>query len=199
MMPFVFCPYCATPMQARLRFGKERRTCPACNFTQFQDPKVATSVLISEGDRVLLIRRAVPPRAGYWALPAGFVEADELPEQTAVREVHEETGLHVVLEGLVAVRRMANPDKPGFLMSYRGRVVGGALQAQDDVSDARWFAAGDIPWDDLAFPTTHEMLRHWLGEAMPIHHPAPIYSPQRRTSDPPQRRTNHQSTNLPPT
>ena len=163
MNPFLFCPYCATPLQTRLLFGKERPACTACGFVQFQDPKVAASVLLTEGDRVLLICRGVPPRKGFWAMPAGFVEVDELPEQTAVREAAEETGLEIALDGLLAIRSMANPDKPGILIYYRGHPTGGHLQADDDVSEARWFAASEIPWDELAFETTREMLHLWTS------------------------------------
>jgi ADP-ribose pyrophosphatase YjhB (NUDIX family) len=163
MTPFFFCPYCATPLKPRMLFGRDRPACEACGFVQFQDPKVAAAVLVTEDQRVLLIRRGVPPRQGFWALPAGFVEVDELPEQTAVREVAEETGLQIGLDGLLAIRRIANPDKPGILVYYCGHPTGGHLQADDDVTEARWFAAGEVPWDELAFKTTQEMLQLWLA------------------------------------
>ena len=163
MKPFHFCPYCATPLSLQMRFGKERPVCEACGFVQYQDPKVAASVLAIEGEQVLLIRRGVPPRQGFWALPAGFVEVDELPDQTAVREAAEETGLQIELDGLLAIRRIANPDKPGILIYYRGHPIGGQLQADDDVTEARWFRTNEIPWDELAFETTHEMLQLWVS------------------------------------
>jgi ADP-ribose pyrophosphatase YjhB (NUDIX family) len=129
----------------------------------FRDPKVAAAVLVSDNGRVLLIRRAVDPGRGLWALPAGFVEVNELPHEAAAREALEETGLHVAIGELSSIRLMTNPDKPGLLLTYRGKVVGGHLQADDDVSEARWFGAGDLPWDELAFETTRESLREWLA------------------------------------
>lgn len=161
MKPFLFCPYCATPLKTRVLFGKERPSCAACGFVQFMDPKVAASTLVTEGEQVLLIRRDVPPRQGFWALPAGFVEVEEMPDEAAIREAAEETGLQIALDGLLAIRRMSNPDKPGILMYYRGHPTGGQLEADDDVSEARWFAASEIPWDELAFETTREMLQYW--------------------------------------
>lgn len=163
MKPFVYCPYCATPLEAREAFGAVRPACPACSFVQFLDPKVAAAILLSEQDQVLLVRRAVDPRRGFWALPAGFVEVNELPHEAAVREALEETGLQVTIGDLLRMRRMTNPDKPGFLVTYRGHVNGGQLQASDDVSEVRWFSASEIPWDDLAFETTHETLREWMA------------------------------------
>ncbi|HSN75199.1 MAG TPA: NUDIX domain-containing protein, partial [Anaerolineae bacterium] len=112
---------------------------------QFRDPKVAAAVLLSDNGRVLLIRRAVDPGRGLWALPAGFVEVDELPHEAAAREALEETGLHVEIGDLLRIRRMTNPAKPGLLLTYSGLVIGGHLQANDDVSEARWFGADELP------------------------------------------------------
>jgi ADP-ribose pyrophosphatase YjhB (NUDIX family) len=158
-----FCPRCGQPLIQQEAFGRLRPVCAACGFVHFRDPKVAAAVLLCDQDRVLLVQRAVDPRRGFWALPAGFVEVDELPHEAAAREALEETGLRVAVGDLLRIRRMTNPDKPGLLLTYQGEVIGGDLQANDDVSAARWFSAGEIPWNDLAFETTHETLRQWLA------------------------------------
>lgn len=163
MKPFVYCPYCGTPLEVRPIFGRERPSCNACGFVHFADPKVAVGVLVVDSDRTLLVKRAVSPRQGYWALPAGFMEAGELPEEAARREVLEETGLEVVLDGLIAIDRLPHPEKQGILLTFHGRVAGGRLQPQDDASAADWFAAGAIPWDDLAFETTWRVLQDWAA------------------------------------
>lgn len=157
-----FCPRCGQPLTQQESFGRLRPVCAACGFVHFRDPKVAAAVLLTDQDRVLLVQRAVDPRRGYWALPAGFVEVDELPHEAAAREALEETGLHVDVGNLLRIRRMTNPDKPGLLLTYQGRVIGGDLQAHDDVSAARWFSANEIPWNELAFETTRESLSEWL-------------------------------------
>lgn len=159
MKPYQFCPYCAAPLTEREIAGKRRPACRACHFVQFQDPKLAVAVLLTEDDRVLLVRRAVLPRIGYWALPAGFVDPGELPEETAVREVAEETGLEVELDGFLGFWRIDNPDKPGVLVCFGGHSTGGQLQAQDDVSEVSWFAPASIPWEDLAFSSTRAILQ----------------------------------------
>lgn len=159
-----YCPRCGQGLIEREAFGLLRPVCPACGFVHFRDPKVAAAVLLSQDGRVLLIRRDVDPGRGLWALPAGFVEVDELPDEAAAREALEETGLHVAIGGLLSIQRMANPDKPGILLTYRGQATGGQLQANDDVSEARWFSAADIPWDELAFETTRNSLRAWIAE-----------------------------------
>ena len=159
-----FCPNCGQPLLRRRVAGHVRPTCDSCRFVHYDDPKVAVSVLVTRESQVLLVKRAVVPQIGYWALPAGFVDGHELPGQTAVREVLEETGLIVSLLGLMDIQPIANPDKRGFLMMYRGLPQGGALRPGDDVSEARWFKAEEIPWQDLAFDTTRQILRRWLDE-----------------------------------
>lgn len=161
------CPRCGHPLENREAFGKTRPVCSSCGYVHFSDPKVAASVLVVDHGRVLLVKRAVVPRIGFWALPAGFVDADELPQDAAAREVDEETGVRIAVEGLIDIKPLANPDKRGFLMIFRGQPIGGALQPADDVSDARWFSPEELPWDDLAFESTREVLQQWLEEACP--------------------------------
>lgn len=167
MQPYQFCPYCATPLVSRPIAGRPRTACPACGFVHFQDPKLAAAVLLTEEGRVLLVRRGVAPAIGRWALPAGFVDPGELPPDTAVREAAEETGLQVAVDGFLGFWHITNPDKPGVLTYFAGRVLGGQLQAQDDVSEARWFARADIPWNELAFSSTRAILEGWAGQTRP--------------------------------
>lgn len=170
-----FCPRCGQPLVKKFAFGHVRPVCEACGFVHFRDPKVAAAVLVTDNGQILLVRRGVAPKLGCWALPAGFVEADELPDQTAAREALEETGLQVAIDRLVNVRRMSNPEKPGFLMIYRGHQVGGALRPGDDVTEVRWFAPHEIPWAELAFESTHDMVRLWLAELSLAPGEAPAY------------------------
>ena len=124
---------------------------------------MAVAALVSSGDQILLVRRAAIPRIGYWALPAGYMDADELPEAAAVREIAEETGLTVCLQGLHAVAPLAGwPERRGILLVYWARPETGVLAAGDDVTEARWFAASELPWDELAFESTGQFLREWL-------------------------------------
>ncbi len=159
-----FCPRCGAALELKVAFGQERPVCAACGFVYFRDPKVAAAVLVSDNGRVLLVRRGVTPQLGFWALPAGFVDPGELPDQTAAREALEETGLHIAVDSLLQIRLMTNPEKPGFLMIYRGHPAGGALQPGDDVTEVRWFGPDEIPWHELAFESTHDMVRLWLAE-----------------------------------
>jgi len=151
---FAFCPRCATPLVTRRVFGRPRRACPACRFVHFTDPKVGVGVLVVEDSRVLLVRRAVEPERGKWGLPAGYLDHGEDPGATAAREALEETGLTVVIEGLLDV--IYNPPGRGgasIFILYRARRVAGDVTPGDDADDARFFPLDALP--DLAFASTH--------------------------------------------
>lgn len=125
---------------------------------------MAVAALVSEGTQVLLVRRAAMPAIGRWALPAGYMDADELPEEAVVREIAEETGIAIEVTGLHDIAPLAGwNERRGILLIYDARPIGGMLAASDDVSDARWFAPAEVPWRELAFESTAKMLREWLG------------------------------------
>ena len=167
--PYLFCPHCGAPLSEGEKFGRTRRFCRHCGFIHFAEPKVAVGGLVDDGERVLLVRRAAIPRIGYWALPAGYMDADELPEEAVVREIREETGLEARVIGLWAVAPLAGwAERRGILLLYRAEANGGHLAPSDDASEARWFGRDEVPWDDLAFESTAEFLREWADGRLKI-------------------------------
>jgi ADP-ribose pyrophosphatase YjhB (NUDIX family) len=161
---YVFCPRCGAPLADGMEFGRLRRICRYCGFIHFVEPKVAVAALVSDGARVLLVRRAAVPRIGFWALPAGYMDADELPEEAVAREVAEETGIVIRVLGLHGIAPLAGwTERRGILVLYRAEPVTGEACAADDVSEVRWFTWEEIPWDELAFESTAQFLREWLA------------------------------------
>lgn len=157
-----FCPQCGTPLQDREAYGRVRRYCPTCDRLIFRDPKVAAAVLVEQDGEVLLVRRAFGIARGRWSLPAGFVEYDEQPAVTAVRECREETGLEVELTGLLDILPGGGqPGEASFTVVYLGRVVGGTLRAGDDAAEARFFSPQALP--PLAFASTRQALERWMS------------------------------------
>ncbi len=156
-----YCVRCASALETAEVAGRPRRRCPACGHVHFVEPRVGVGVMVLERGRLLLVKRAMPPARGRWALPAGYLDAGESPEETAVREVAEETGLHVRLQGLVEVfhNRGQSPDRPGatLFLLYRGARSGGALRAADDALEAAFFGPAEIP--EIAFESTHRAVR----------------------------------------
>jgi ADP-ribose pyrophosphatase YjhB (NUDIX family) len=159
-----YCPHCAAPLTEGEKFGRIRRYCRYCGFIQFLEPKVAVAAVITDGERILLVRRNAIPRIGFWALPAGYMDADELPEEALVREVVEETGVTVRVVGLKGVAALAGwQERRGVLILYAAEPVGGSANAGDDVTEARWFTRDEVPWDELAFESTEEYVREWAA------------------------------------
>ena len=156
-----FCPRCGHALEDMRAFGRVRRVCPACGLVVFREHKVAAALLLeNESGQVLLVRRAWGPKQGYWSLPAGFVDDDESPETAAIREVREETGLEAAdLTLLTLISGREHERGADIVVVYRGRIVGGALSAQDDASEADFFPPDALP--PLAFQATREALACW--------------------------------------
>ena len=161
--PIRFCPLCGTEVEEREAFGEIRPACPECGHIHFQDPKVAAGVLVERDGKVLLVRRINVPMQGKWTLPAGFVDGQEDPRSTAVRECLEETGLEIEIIDLVDVVYGAeHPRGASIVIFYRGRIVGGVLAPGDDADAASFFEAGDLP--PLGFKATEQVLARWMDE-----------------------------------
>ncbi len=159
--PFRYCPKCAGQLAMREAFGRDRLVCGACGFILFRDPKVSAGALVSQDGKVLLARRAVNPEMGKWYVPAGFVEFDETVAEAAVREIREETGLEIALNGLLGMYDFGSAERGrGTLVLYWGTVTGGTLQAGDDVDAAGFFGADELP-PDIAFETSRQALEIW--------------------------------------
>ena len=161
-MDMQFCPKCATRLEWRSTGDRPRPTCPACGFVFYLNPVVGAGALVETEGRVVLVRRGVEPKVGYWSLPSGYVEADELAEEAAVREMEEETGLEIEIDDLLGVYSFGSEPQTGVLILYSAHCVGGELRAGDDAQEVRSFAPTDMPPDDqIAFRTHLQALRDW--------------------------------------
>ncbi|RLC81998.1 MAG: hypothetical protein DRJ03_05595 [Chloroflexi bacterium] len=165
-----FCPRCGTETEEAKIAGRVRQACPACGFVLYRNPVPGAGVLVEMETGIVLVQRGQPPFVGWWALPAGYIEADESVEQAAVRECQEETGLEVELLELFGVYSFPEgPVQPGLIIFYRARPVGGELRAGDDAQDARVFPPDDLP-EQLAFRTHRQVLARWTRSRSPESH-----------------------------
>ena len=162
--PINFCQVCGARLERRESFGRMRPVCPSCGRVHFSDPKVAAAVLVEQDGRVLLVRRINVPQQGKWTLPAGFVEADEDPEQAAVRECLEETGIRVRITSLLDVLfGLEHPRGASIVILYRGEVLGGSLSPKDDADAVGFFESDELP--PLAFEATRKAMRYLRGNS----------------------------------
>ncbi len=144
----------------------ERDVCTACGYVAYQNPKVVTGAVVVHEGRVLLCRRAIEPRSGWWTLPAGYLELLETVEEGAMREAWEEAQARIVLDGILAVFSISRIGQVQVI--YRARFDGAPhFAAGPESLDVRLFAWDEIPWDDIAFPSVHWALQAWraVGDA----------------------------------
>jgi 8-oxo-dGTP diphosphatase len=162
--PYAFCPLCGADLELRSIKASEpdRLVCVRCGFIFYQDPKVAVGTIISdERGRIVLVRRAIEPGYGKWVFPGGYVDRGEIVQQAAVREAREEAGLDIELDRLINV--YSYPGRAPVIIVYSARILGGCLECDDEGLEARFFEPDEIPWHELAFRSTHEALREFLG------------------------------------
>jgi ADP-ribose pyrophosphatase YjhB (NUDIX family) len=159
-----FCPTCAGPLEKRSlkATDPDRLVCQACGFVFYLDPKVAVGTIITAPDsRLVLVRRAIEPGYGLWVFPGGFVDRGEELPKAAIREAREESGLEVRLDRLVNIYSYS--DAAVIIVVYAATALGGDLCADDECLEARLFAPDELPWEELAFRSTREALRDYLG------------------------------------
>jgi 8-oxo-dGTP diphosphatase len=126
--------------------------------------------LVTMGRQVLLVQRAVEPGKGLWALPGGFMDAGEMPDEALRREVMEETGVAVDVGELRGIFGLETPDgeRVGVVLAFAANVMDGdpgQITVGEDVAGARWFDSDSIPWP-LAFVSSAAVVEQWLREAL---------------------------------
>ncbi len=162
--PYSYCPMCGGDLEGRMLrpHEPERLVCVRCGFVFYLDPKVAVGTIIrDERNHLLFLRRAIEPGYGRWVFPGGYVDRGEEVYAAALREAREEAGLEIRLDYLVNV--YSYPGRAPVIIVYAATAVGGSLKYDDESLEGGFFAPGDIPWDDLAFRSTYQALREYLG------------------------------------
>jgi len=138
---------------------RARLLCPDCGYVVYENPKIVVGSVALWEDRILLCRRAIEPRKGYWTLPAGYLELNETVEQGALREAWEEARAKLELDGLLAI--FSIPRISQIQLIYRARLTSPDIDAGPESAEVGLFRWEDIPWSDIAFPSVHWSLnRH---------------------------------------
>ncbi|MDA0225998.1 MAG: NUDIX hydrolase, partial [Proteobacteria bacterium] len=155
-----YCSNCAAPVVRRVPPGDERPRwlCDACGEIHYQNPKVVTGCVPEWEGRVLLCRRAIEPRYGYWTLPAGFLENGETVAEGAARETLEEAGARVEL--LEAFTMLSVPMVNQVHVFYRARLLDLDFRPGEESLEVALFEEAAVPWQDIAFRTVGMTLRH---------------------------------------
>ena len=131
---------------------RERSVCRTCGFIDYVNPKIVAGVVALSGDgRVLMCRRAIEPRSGFWTLPAGYMEEGESVEEAARREAREEACASVQLEGVLAIYSV--PRISQVQIFFRARLSDPRIGAGPESLEARLFDWDALPLSELAFPS----------------------------------------------
>ncbi|CAN5692972.1 NUDIX domain-containing protein [soil metagenome] len=161
-----FCPRCAGRLETRIlkEDEPERLVCGECGFVLYLGPKLVAGAIFELDGGIILIQRDIEPGYGKWTFPGGFVERGEIVEAAAEREVREESGLEIEATGVVGL--YSYEGQIPAIVVFEARVTGGELRALDETMDVKSFARDEVPWNELAFPSTEHTLKDYLERDM---------------------------------
>lgn len=152
--------------------NRERLTCTDCGWIHYDNPRVIVGAVVRHQGQILLCRRAIRPRYGFWTLPGGFMETGETPEEGTQREVVEESGARVEIRELLSVYSV--PRIGQVHLVYLADMITPDFAAGDESLDVRLFEAvpDSMPWEELAFPVNRWSLRDYFSlEGRPVSQP----------------------------
>lgn len=169
-----FCSHCGETVSKQIPEGDDRPryVCPRCNTIHYQNPRVIVGTVPVYGDRILLCRRAIEPRRGFWTVPAGFMENGETTQQGAERETWEEARAKV--SNTCLYRLFDLPHISQVYMFYRADLVDGAYEVGPESLEVGLFAEADIPWHEIAFPVVRTTLEEYLADRVTGNFPVRI-------------------------
>jgi ADP-ribose pyrophosphatase YjhB (NUDIX family) len=171
-----FCSQCGASVEGQIPEGDDRLrfVCVSCDFIHYENPRVIVGSLPVVGNKVLLCKRAIEPRAGYWTLPAGFMENGETSVQGATRETWEEARAR--LEDQQLYRLFDIPNINQVYMFYRATVIDGDYGIGPESSEVGLFEEHEIPWREIAFPVVHHTLKEYFSDRQSNLYPVRVSS-----------------------
>ena len=138
--------------------NRERMICADCGYILYDNPKIVVGSVARLGERILLVRRSIDPRRGFWTLPAGFLELNEATNSGAEREAWEEARARIEIEGLLAIYDI--PRISQVQLIYRARLLDDKVEPGEESLEVGLFLWDEIPWGQIAFPSVRWALQH---------------------------------------
>ncbi len=159
-----FCPNCGAALQRRIPEGDTlpRDVCAACGSVHYQNPRVVVGCVPEWQGRILLCRRAIEPRRGYWTAPAGYLEIGESLHSAAARETAEEAMADVEVGSMLSIVNVLYAEQ--LHVMFRGRMRSAAHGAGAESLETRLYDEAEIPWDDIAFTSMHYALERYFED-----------------------------------
>ena len=159
-----YCCYCSAELIFEIPEddNRHRYICKRCDTIHYQNPKIVAGCIPVWEDQVLLCKRAIEPRFGFWTLPAGFMECGETSHEAGLRETLEEANARVEVEQLFAVFNLPHVDQ--VYMMFRARLLDLDFSPGDESQQVQLYKEEDIPWGELAFTTIRETLKCYFED-----------------------------------
>ncbi len=159
-----FCNQCGAPVALKIPPGDERPrfVCGGCGTIHYQNPKIVVGCVPEYQGQILICKRAIEPRVGFWTVPAGYLENGETLQQGAAREADEEALAKVEILSLLTVVHVISAHQ--IHVFFRARLLDPQIGAGPESLDAKLVTADEIPWADIAFPSTDFTLRRLLED-----------------------------------
>lgn len=159
-----FCDECGAPVRLRVPPGDHlpRYVCDACGTIHYHNPRLVVGCVPEHEGRILLCRRAIEPRRGYWTVPAGFMENDETLQQAAARESREEALAEVTIGSLLSVVHVLHAHQVHVF--FRATLPAARYGVGAESLEVALVEPGEIPWEEIAFPSTDFTLRRYLED-----------------------------------
>jgi ADP-ribose pyrophosphatase YjhB (NUDIX family) len=161
--------YCSNCGSDQLEFvvprgdNRPRFVCSNCSAIHYSNPKIVAGCLPVIGDRVLLARRAIHPRKGFWNIPSGYMENGETVEEGALREVREEVQAELRLIGMHSLYSIPHINQ--VYIHFLGELpAADAFGCGEESQEVQLFREEDIPWDEIAFSSSTFSLQHYFAD-----------------------------------
>lgn len=159
-----YCSNCSATVELMIPEGDSllRYVCNTCNIIHYQNPKMVVGCIPEWEDKILLCKRAIEPRKGWWTLPAGFMENNETLAQAAARETLEEANARVEIGDLYAVYSLPHISQVYFI--FRAKLLDLDFKPGIESLEVKLVSEQEIPWEEMAFRVIHDPLRLYFKE-----------------------------------
>ena len=157
-----FCSHCGNKLKRQIPSGDTnvRDVCLSCNTIHYQNPKVIVGIVPIFENKILLCKRSIEPRSGYWTIPSGFMENGETLSEGALREAKEEAHIDATIDYLHTVYSLPKINQIYFL--YCATIKTPSFRAGNETSEVRLFSLSDIPWESIAFSAVTFALQGYI-------------------------------------
>ena len=169
-----FCSQCGESVIQSIPVGDNRLrfVCPNCETIHYQNPNIVAGTIPIHGDKILLCKRAIEPRKGFWTLPAGFMENEETTTEAAIRETLEEAEAHINIDALYTLINV--PQINQVHIFFRATMIDGSFGVGEESLETKLFSEEEIPWDEISFPTVHKTLKLYFEDRKTQHFPVHV-------------------------